>query len=297
MHKRSGFTLVELLVVIGIIAILLALLLPAVQKVREAAARLQSMNNLKQLAVAASNFASTHDNRLPNVAGPPHSVNPRQSVLFVLLPYVEQENIYRSYLNKPQAAEEVVKTFISPADPSIALLKWRTGVSSYAANAQVFTGGPSYQSTFADGTSNTILFGEHYADCNNTIYLYAWSQVSRTGSRRATFADGGWLVDRSANPGDDYPETSGPPPVSVAAFGKNWTFQAAPSPTLPPDPGADFPNMPRGCYSTLANTPHRSGMLVALADGSARMIAASVSPPVYWGAVTPASGEILGAEW
>jgi prepilin-type N-terminal cleavage/methylation domain-containing protein len=108
-RRRTGFTLVELLVVIAIIGILIGLLLPAVQKIRDAAARIQCQNNLKQIVLASHNYESAFQ-RLPSgvitntnainvnpqyVAPPPNPNGPYTGVLPQLLPYVEQDNIYK----------------------------------------------------------------------------------------------------------------------------------------------------------------------------------------------------------
>jgi prepilin-type N-terminal cleavage/methylation domain-containing protein/prepilin-type processing-associated H-X9-DG protein len=136
MRRRApGFTLIELLVVIAIIAVLIGLLLPAVQKVREAAARTTCSNNLKQMALAAHNFADQHQGRLPSSGeGLCSDTNPvtcfdLQSMFLYLLPYLEYSDIYNQYnlnfvyndtVNAPinkTVAQTVIKTYLCPSNP------------------------------------------------------------------------------------------------------------------------------------------------------------------------------------
>jgi prepilin-type N-terminal cleavage/methylation domain-containing protein len=265
MKRRSGLTLVELLVVIAIIALLIALLIPAVQRVRDAAARTQSMNNLKQIVLATHNFASSHRERLPSADGGPQSANPNRSLFWAILPFLEQ-----NAANDTVLRGDFIPIFVSPADPSYPAAE-KYGLCSYPANALVFLGDPSLNRTFQDGTSNTIAFAEHYANCQT--YYFRWSEGPRGNhnQRRATFAD-------VPGYGDVAPENWKQPDN----FSKSFQI---------------MPIMPILCDPYVPQTPHSAGMLVALGDGSCRILGAGMSPATFWAAVTPAGGEILGDDW
>jgi Tfp pilus assembly protein PilE len=273
----------ELLVVIAIIAVLIGLLLPAVVKVREAALRMKSMNNLKQIALATQNFADAHQSRLPTIDGSLSGPNPGESMFVIILPYIEQGSAYNYLLEHNELT--VVKTYISPADPTV--VRSDLPLSSYAANAQVFSGNPSLSYTFADGSSNTIAFGEHYAwMCGNSQFFYAVTMLCPFLTvHRATFADGGPLLNYQ-NFGDVYPITQGWPPVSRGdniGDDATATFQITPTRNW--------------CDPRVAQSPHPAGMLVALGDGSVRTLSRGMSPTTYWAAVTPSGGEVLGNDW
>jgi len=189
--RRSGFKLIELLVVIGIIAILIGLLLPALQKVRETSARDQSTNNIKQMGIALANHTALYNGKIPPGFGtyPAATGTNNQTFFTWLLPSIEQDSIFKQYAGAtpPVAANNstwIIKTYQAPLDITNPGADARL---SYAVNGRAVGGatgkGPVafYPGTFNNkGTSNTILIMERFSQPDggafaptNTIYWYS----------------------------------------------------------------------------------------------------------------------------
>jgi prepilin-type N-terminal cleavage/methylation domain-containing protein len=175
---RSGFTLIELLVVIAIIAILIGLLVPAVQKVREAAARTQCENNLKQIALASLNYESTYKVLPPGGLLSPNAVNANQQYVYnvdgfrgpytgtlaFLLPYVEQNNVYKQ---------------LNPD-----LFRFNTTAGAWAYNT------PPYD--FQSGVPANLVNGTGYPQvCNTFIPTFVCPSDSPDQQVAAAYPNGG----------------------------------------------------------------------------------------------------------
>jgi prepilin-type N-terminal cleavage/methylation domain-containing protein len=274
-QKRLGFTLIELLVVIAIIAILVGLLLPAVQKVRAAAARTKCINQLKQTVLACHAYNDAN-NGLPPTYGAQTNIAyaPTGSTFWFLLPFMEQQNLYNqaNYTSTNTgtfgtyvgyAYNVPMKMFQCPSDPTVQTAGTSvTGVGSYVSNFQVFgsIGGTSSVANMPDGTSNTIFFAETFASCGTGPTYNMWGTYSG-------FA--------GANPAYNLGTQAAPitPP-----FQTNATNSA-------------------NCLVGYTQGPHISSMNAGVGDGSVRTLTSGLSGSTFWAAITPNGGEVLGADW
>jgi prepilin-type N-terminal cleavage/methylation domain-containing protein len=318
-RRVRGFTLIELLVVIAIIAILIGLLLPAVQKVRESAARIQSTNNLKQMGLAMHNMNDTNG-VLPLPTGSyPHANTPDTNykgnptwvgtVQYWMLPYIEQQNTYlaQSRLHPDSWwCGYTIKTFTNPADPSAPASGYpdsstpRYG-SSYAPNEAVFANGmtittdyPLWRAgkinpvaripaTFQDGTSNTIVFAEKYQVCGPSPSRVAAFYYGETCLSCGSPSRWPFSCNRLGSP-----HSVGSPPMFYSS-----TIVPGQPLAVPPQ---NKPS-PYNCNPCMLQGPHPSGILVGLGDGSVRLVSTGISPRTWTLAVNPNDGLVLGSDW
>jgi len=322
--RRRGFTLIELLVVIAIIAILIGLLLPAVQKVREAAARMTCANNLKQIGLAVHNYADSNG-KVPNAwlqqwsgAYPNRDVT---TIWHLILPYLEQENLYklgtnadptvagwgiRLWCSRPKVGGVQVKTYVCPSDggPSTTTgWGWafndqttpetEPALSNYAANVMVFdpSSNPTLVNSMPDGMSNTVIVGHRLRYCDATVVwggggaYTGWAiHQFQTGNAR----DSGYFGMPTYNARRGSNVTTQNQWGVPAARMDFWQSSSVPF-YVTPAPGYCQPHVPA--------SPHTGVMVCGLGDGSVRTVSSNVTGTTWLNACIPDDGNVLGSDW
>ena len=305
-NPRPGFTLIELLVVIAIIAVLVGLLLPAVQKVREAASRIQCQNHFKQTALAALHYQTSHR------VFPPGTLNPycrddstqddNRTWFHFLLPYVEQEALHKAvedfrmaggqmdFLYRGSLAryvQTVVPTYICPSDPN------QLKTVTFAAHQQ-----QGFHGNIA-GCAGSTAYNETTCSGDNLNGIFFWKSAVRPAAIRDgasnTLLFGEILVSpdvttsdtrgrfwNNAFQGSIIFSTLNPPNTSVADR-LQWC-QSIPS----------APCTAANTYlAQSARSMHLGGVNVSMADGSVRFVGNDISPVVYQALGTRAGNEVV----
>jgi prepilin-type N-terminal cleavage/methylation domain-containing protein/prepilin-type processing-associated H-X9-DG protein len=294
MRRRPAFTMIELLVVIAIIAVLIALLLPAIQSIREMARRTQCANNLMQLGVALGNYASTHRVLPPGVVDFTRPVvNAPQgyhhSWVVQVLPFLEQRNVYQRFDFRSgvyTAANETargtrIQTFLCPSSPVAGTMCYVGCHHDVEAPIDVDNHGVLYLNShvaydeITDGLANTILLGE----VRNGASL-GWASGTRASLRNT----GTRINERdptSAGPGG--PAFPGPYPPSQAD-------NLATVQTMVNDGVLSIGFV--GGFSSF----HPSASNFLFCDGSVHLLNVSINEHVFHLLGNRADGEIISAD-
>jgi prepilin-type N-terminal cleavage/methylation domain-containing protein len=329
-RARTAFTLIELLVVIAIIGILIALLLPAVQKIREAAARIQCSNNLKQIGLATHNYHDAYQVVPPMsnwVWNKPGS-NRETGIFYLLLPYLEQQNL--ANLSKTQRNEgyyfpgagwtdycvtigqDIVKSYLCPADGtnpthldpgSVDNYGPLYATGSYSANVLVFDPNPTSRAiiqAMPNGTSNVIMFGHRLEFCNFGSPGFGYNDWDATPDQTGTyhpqpgFGYSTYFLTRCPQP--DTNKTCYTGPNNVKGHGLSALTNSYPRYN---DGSLPFQIQPKpgSCDPVVLASPHTGVMPVCLGDGSVRTVSPGISLSSWLAVCIPDSGAVPGNDW